>query len=263
MKLGLSTWSFLQSDLYTAIRTIGDAGVEYIELWGEVPHAYHGWVDRRRLKDALSVYSFTLTMHAPFTDLNPATPFEPVKGAVAKTLREFVRFARDLGAVRVTFHPGSVHSGALVHQSVQDAVGLMRDLVKESRGGPFINVENQVGSRSHYHFPVGGDPESMGTLLANIKGASFTLDTGHAHVNGDDPSALFERFRKDITEIHLSDNDGKTDEHLIPGRGSANLGMLLGGLKDADVLVCLELNPFRHSQEEVLGAVEAVRRQIL
>ena len=151
MKLGLSTWSLLQSDLYTAVRSIGDAGFDYIELWGEVPHAYHSWVDKKKLKDALSSYNFTISMHAPFTDLNLATPFEPVKGAIGKTLREFVTFSRDIGAVRITFHPGSVHNGALVPQSMQDVVIILRQLVKESKGSVVINVENQPRSHSHYH----------------------------------------------------------------------------------------------------------------
>jgi hypothetical protein len=27
-------------DVESAVRAIGDAGFEYVELWGEVPHAY-------------------------------------------------------------------------------------------------------------------------------------------------------------------------------------------------------------------------------
>jgi len=259
LKLGLSTWSLLQSDVYTAVRTIGDAGFDYIELWGEVPHAYHAWVDKRRLKDALSAYSFTITMHAPFTDLNPATPFEPVKGAVAKTLKEFVRFAADLGAAGVTFHPGSVHSGVLVPQSIEDVVKLMRQLVKESGGRLAINVENQARSKSHYDFPVGSDAESITTLLTNAEGTSYTLDTGHAHANGIEPVTLYERLKDSVTEVHLSDNDGAGDEHLIPGQGTANLKELLDRLRGTSVLVCLELNPHRYTADEVLRAADGLR----
>lgn len=256
MKVGLSTWSLIHSDVYSAVRSIGDAGLDYIELWGEVPHAYHGWVNKKQLKDVLSTYDFTLTMHAPFTDLNPATPFEPVKGAVTKTLKEFVNFASDLGAVRVTFHPGSVHSGLLVPQSVEDVVTLLRQLVRESRGRLVINIENQVKSHSHYDFPVGGDAESIVTILANAEGTSYTLDTGHAHASGDEPLRLYERLKDSVTEVHLSDNDGKYDDHLIPGRGTANLKGLLDRLEGTDVLVCLELNPHRYTADEVLKAAD-------
>ena len=260
--MGLSTWSLLQSDLYSAVRTIGDAGFSYIELWGEVPHAYHQWADKKRLKDALSTYSFVVTMHAPFTDLNPATPFDPVKAAVERTLKDFVRFAGDLEVARVTFHPGSVHSGALVHQSVEDAVRLFRTLVKESNGSPAINIENQARSRSPYHFPVGGDAESIQALLSNIDGVSYTMDTGHAHVGGDEPLKFYERFRNSLTEVHLSDNDGSGDEHLIPGQGSAKLDDLLQKLRESDVLLCLELNPYRYPAEEVLDAAATIKRKL-
>jgi len=263
MKVGLSTWSLLHSDVYTAVRTIGDAGFDYIELWGEVPHAYHGWVDKRRLKDVLSTYGFTLTMHAPFTDLNPATPFEPVKTAVTKTLKEFVSFAIDLEAARVTFHPGSVHSGVLVPQSVEDVVSLLRQLVRESDGRLVINIENQCRSHSHYDFPVASGEESIVTILSNVEGASYTLDTGHAHANGDDPLRLYERLKDSVSELHLHDNDGKSDDHLIPGRGTANLKGLLDRIGGADVLVCLELNPHRYGAEEVLRAAREFKARKL
>ncbi len=260
MKLGISTWSLLKSDLYGAVRVVGDAGFEYIELWGEVPHAYHDWVDKKRLKDVLSTYSFTVTMHAPFSDLNPAAPFEPVRGAVTKTLKEFIRFADHLGASKVTIHPGSVHSNALVHKSVEDAAGLISQLVKEAGGRFDINVENQAKSRSEYHFPLGSDSESIEVLLSNIEGAGYTLDTGHAHVNGGDPIELYERFRQKLTEVHLSDNDRTADEHLIPGRGTAKLGELLERISGTDVLVCLELDPFKYSPEEVIRTGTELKR---
>lgn len=260
MKLGISTWSLLRSDLYSAISAIGDAGFDYIELWGEVPHAYHDWVDKRRLRDALSTYSFTVTMHAPFTSLNPAVHFEPVRGAVARTLKDFVRFAGNLGAERVTFHPGSVHSSVLLSQSTGDAVSLLRDLVKESSGALVINIENQVRKCSQYNFPLCGDAEAMASLLASVEGASQTLDTGHAHINGDQPLGWFERFRDSVSEIHLCDNDGTNDEHLIPGQGTADLRGLLDRVAGTDVLVCLESDPFRYSSDEVLRTAQSLRR---
>jgi len=263
LKVGLSTWSLLHSDIYSAVRTIGDAGFDYIELWGEVPHAYHGWVDKKKLKDILSTYSFTMTMHAPFTDLNPATPFEPVKGAVTKTLRDFVNFACTLGATRITFHLGSVHSGVLVPQSVEDVVTLLRHLVRESSGRLVINVENQVKSNSHYDFPVGSDAESIITILSNAEGTSYTLDTGHAHANGDDPLRLYERLKDNVTEVHLSDNEGRTDDHLIPGAGNANLKGLFDRIGGTDTLVCLELNPHRYTADEVLKAADDFRSRKL
>jgi sugar phosphate isomerase/epimerase len=259
MKLGVSTWSLLSLDVASAVRAIGEAGFDYIELWGEVPHAYPDWVDRRRIKDALSSFSMTVTMHAPFTDLNPATPFQPVKGAVEKTLQEFVRFSDSLGASLITVHPGSVHNEALVPQSLQNSIATLKKMVGMSGGRLAICVENQTKSRSKYHFPLASTVESLELILAEVEGLRFTLDTGHAHVNGQNPLALADRASATLAEVHLSDNAGASDDHLFPGEGTAELEGLTQKLAGTDVLVCLEVDPHRYSPDQVLQKSVSLR----
>ncbi len=259
MKLGVSTWCLLNSEVNSAIRTIGDAGFDFVEVWGEVPHAYPGWTDRKALRDTLSSYDMAVTLHAPFADLNPATPFQPVKGAVARALADFVKFGEYLGASMITVHPGSVHNEGLVPQSTENSIELLRGLVKESSGRLTINIENQTRSRSKYHFPLASTFESVEVLLAEVEGARFTLDTGHAHVNGHDPLALAERVGEKLAEVHLSDNGGVTDDHLIPGEGTASVQPLMDRVASSGVFVCLELDPHRYSQEQVLRAASETK----
>ncbi len=254
MKLGLSTWSLLRLDVNTAVRTIGDAGFEYIELWGEVPHAYPEWTNRHQLRDTLSEYDMTLTMHAPFTDLNPASPFQPVKGAVERTLSDFVKFSDYLGATMVTVHPGSVHNEGLVPESTQNAIKTLNVMVKASGGRLSINVENLTRSGSKYHFPLASTLESLELILADVEGTRCTLDTGHAHVNGQSWVNLADRLGSKLAEVHLSDNAGATDDHMIPGEGNAPLSGIREKLGNSNVLVCLELDPHRYTEEKVLAA---------
>ena len=254
LKVGLATWSLLGLDVYAAVQAIGERGFEYVELWGEVPHAFPGFADRKRLKDVLSTYSMTLTMHAPFTDLNPASPFQPVKGAVEKTLEGFVEFSAYLGASMITVHPGSVHNQVLVPESAESSVSVLRKLVRASRGRLTINIENQTRSASPYHFPLASTVESLELLLAETPGSMCTFDTGHANVNGQDLLTVAERLGGKLAEVHLSDNDGRADDHLVPGRGNAPLKPLLERVSGTDTLVCLELNPHRYSTEEVLAS---------
>jgi sugar phosphate isomerase/epimerase len=262
LKLGLSTWSLLRLDLNSAVRAIGDAGFEYLELWGEVPHAYPEWGDRKALKDTLSTYGMVVTMHAPFTDLNPASPFQPVQGAVGRTLEDFVRFSDFLGAAMITIHPGSVHNEALVPQSTANSIEAIRRMVRACRGRMTVNVENQAKGRSKYHFPLASTIESLELILAEVEGLKFTLDTGHAHVNGLDPLALATRESTSLREVHLSDNQGGSDDHLIPGEGTAKLQGVLDWARGTDVLVCLELDPHRYAEQQVLGAVEGMRTKL-
>lgn len=259
MKVGVSTWTLLNSDLPAAIAAIGDAGFEYVELWGEVPHAYPSWTDQRMIRDTLSPYRMTITTHAPFTDLNPASPFQPVKGAIEKTLEDFVDFSASLGASIVTMHPGSVHNEGLVGQSMASSMATLRKMVRAAGGRLKVNVENQAPSHSKYHFPLASTPESLGQILAEEEGLGFTLDSGHAHAAGASPAALAERFGSRLTEVHLSDNGGASDDHLIPGEGTADLQSLMNQIQGTDVLVCLELDPHRYSQDEAIRAAKAVK----
>jgi len=254
MKFGLSTWSLLHQDVYSAVHMIGDAGFEYIELWGEVPHAFPGWVDTKRLRDSLSSYTMYLTTHAPFTELNPASPFQPVRGAVERTLDDFVSFSADLGASMVTVHPGSVHSEDLVPQSVHSCIGMLRRMIRTAGGRLSINVENQTRSHGDYHFPLASTTESLELILAEVEGLRFTLDTGHAHVNGQSPLELASRFGSKLAEVHLSDNLGTTDTHQIPGEGNAPLRELLDKLTIGNLPVCLEIDPHRYTEDQVIGA---------
>ena len=254
MKVGLSTWSLLEQDVYSAVKKIGDAGSEYVELWGEVPHAYPELVDRRKLKDALSAYDMLVTTHAPFTDLNLASPFQPVKEAVERTLEGFVKFSEFLGAKMATFHPGSVHSAALVPRADDSAASSLSKMVEASGGAMSINIENQSKSNSKYHYPVGSTLESLTRVLSAVPGSKCTVDVGHAYVSGLDPSELLGALGDRVAEVHVSDNAGDADDHLIPGQGTAPLGRIMDEVRDRDVLVCLELNPHRYGPDQILDA---------
>jgi sugar phosphate isomerase/epimerase len=262
MKVGLSTWSLLGKDLISAIQTIGDAGLEYIELWGEAPHAHPGWVNKNALRDTLSTYNMLVTLHAPFTDLNPASPFQPVKGAVEKTLETFVTFAEYLGATIITIHPGSVHSEAMVPSSAESSVATLRKMVKVGAGRLAINVENQTKSRSKYHFPLASTAESLDLILAEVERLGFTLDTGHAHANGQSSLSLARRAGPRLTEVHLNDNGGSSDDHLIPGEGTADLNSLLHEISGKNILVCLELDPHRYGADSVMRAASETKAKL-
>ena len=262
LKIGLSTWSLLRLDVYSAVKAIGDAGFELVELWGEVPHAFPGWADKKRLKDVLSTYGMTVTTHAPFTDLNVASPFQPVKGAVERALENYVEFSAYLGASMVTFHPGSVHNEKLVPESAESSASALRKMVKTARGRLTVNIENQAQGTPPYEFPLASTGESLELLLAETPGARCTLDVGHAYASGQNPLKVAIRVGRKLAEVHLSDNDGRADDHLLPGEGTAPLTPLMERLAGTDVLVCLELNPHRYSGEAVLAAAGSFRAKL-
>jgi len=233
-----------------------------VELWGDAPHALPGWVDKHALSEALSSYQMTVTMHAPFTDLNPANPFQPMRGAVERALEEFVGFGYSLGAKVITVHPGSVHNEAMVPASVANATSVLRTMVRAADGRVAISVENQTKSKSKYRYPLGSTTDSLRTLMEAVEGLRFTLDTGHAHASAQVSDDFVQIAGPRLIEVHLSDNTGSSDAHLVPGEGTANLTRLMGMLAGSEVLVCLELNPHIYTPQHVLAAAASFKSRI-
>lgn len=66
------------------------------------------------------------------------------------------------------------------------------------------------------------DPSSLVRWLENdvdLPGAGICLDVGHAHLSGDVVDAI-ETCSGHIISVHLHDNSGRSDDHLVPGEGT-------------------------------------------
>jgi len=68
----------------------------------------------------------------------------------------------------------------------------------------------------------------------------FCLDIGHAKLNNELPSAL-EKMRSYIRHIHLTDNYGQKDDHLIIGQGKFDYLPYLDFLRNFEGIILLEV----------------------
>jgi len=75
---------------------------------------------------------------------------------------------------------------------------------------------------------------------SGFPGIKFCLDTGHYNLAGEQADMLSE-MATDITELHIHDNDGKKDSHLVPGRGVINWRDLFGLIGKKDRLNVFEI----------------------
>jgi protein FrlC len=71
-------------------------------------------------------------------------------------------------------------------------------------------------------------------MIDELKSDRFgiLLDTGHCHVNGEDLSSAVLKCRGVPLHIHIDDNNGDFDSHLIPGRGTIDFGALRKALSE-------------------------------
>ena len=91
------------------------------------------------------------------------------------------------------------------------------------------------------------------------------FDTGHAHMAGGVQPA-FRTLHERIAAIHVHDNHGEKDEHLLPFEGEIDWAQTIGDFRSAEIQFPLlfELNGERHEPEvlarlrEVMDRFEAV-----
>jgi sugar phosphate isomerase/epimerase len=76
-----------------------------------------------------------------------------------------------------------------------------------------------------------GSPESLEHLIkeTHLRDLKFCFDIGHAHME-DGVEKSFEMMRERIVTVHIHDNHGEKDEHLLPGEGTIDWDAALGPL---------------------------------
>lgn len=78
---------------------------------------------------------------------------------------------------------------------------------------------------------VGGHPEELHWLLERLPPAvGICVDTGHAHL-GRFIDAFIDMAGGRLTHVHMHDNRGTHDDHLIPGEGAIEWGTFFDGLR--------------------------------
>ena len=85
----------------------------------------------------------------------------------------------------------------------------------------------------------------------------ITLDTGHLNINDKDQVGFIRRAGKNIKALHLADNEGQADQHLMPyGKGTVNFVDVVREMKKLgyDGLYNLEIpGETQRAPREILG----------
>ena len=139
----------------------------------------------------------------------------------------------------------------------------VRDLAAQARaGGLRLGLENSgkfgINLIRRALDTLGDDPDSSGLGLC--------IDVGHAHrsrgFDGAGPADYLAEFSRAILELHLHDNFGTDDLHLVPGEGSIDwtvLGPALARLPERAIF-CIEIEYRGRPLEDLTAARQFVRQ---
>ncbi len=248
-KIGLSMLYCLGKPFEDMIEQLASVQTEYIEI---VDDGYHA-LNKQRVTTLRSVgasYDFKYSVHAPFADINIASPSRPILKGMVRRLRQSIACANALGAYLWVFHPGlrtgisSFYPGSDWYQNLA-TVRLLSEAGREY--GVKVAIENV--------------PEPFPFLLKNVEDflrfyseaneeIGLVLDVGHSNIRGL-TEVFFKTFRDKIVHMHISDNDGTSDQHVGIGLGNIDWSSFVDFTKKAGWNKTMIVESIDHAQDSL------------
>lgn len=173
--------------------------------------------DLERLREQLN-WNPSLSLHAPFSDINPGALDPMVKSITQLRFRQILDIAAVLKPRSVVFHPGYDKWRYSGRKDIwlENSLGTWeRVMDSATKSGTRVAVENVFDE----------DPEALSLLLERVNSPDFgfCFDTGHLNLFTTVPmERWFDALGKRLIEVHLHDNDGTEDSHLAIGQGNVD-----------------------------------------
>lgn len=194
------------------IARIAERGFDFVDLTLEPPVARADQVDAGKIRCALDKHGLGVVGHTAYY-LPFGSAFDAVQaGAIAEAEKCLEVFA-NVGATRMNLHldcrvPG--HDLAFINRRNVEAINKL--LPTADRLHITLMVENVEGD----------DAAALAPIFDALPSIGLHLDIGHANIRArhSHTASLLDRYGARLQHVHLSDNKGKSDDHLAIGAGT-------------------------------------------
>ena len=247
MEWGLFTCGYQRLPLEKAFADAAAFGYDYIELWGGRPHAYAPDLLRgeiagvRRLMDQ---YEMPVRVYTPEHN---AYPFNYMQGTELQWqdsmdyLKLGLQCAKELGADSILMSVG--HSGFVPkEESRERLLKSLRYLIMEAER---LEQKIVLETLTPFESDTCTHLSELKEVLDEVNSPMLQgmCDVVPPYVQGEDPADYVRVLGNRMAHLHLVDNDGVSDTHLIPGEGNMNLKTILSEMRGAgyDGTATLEL----------------------
>ncbi|MBK34750.1 MAG: hypothetical protein CME26_04360 [Gemmatimonadetes bacterium] len=236
MKIGASTIMHRDRPLSRELfQEYQEAGIDSLELTDYHPGFSFTDLDAfaslRQAMTDLSLHLNTLHIHLEiFDDYDLATLDDALREKSLTAYRQAVDVMEALGGgILVTHHIQIPEPEDGSHDAKRQAYIDNLGAVASYAAPKDVSFAVENTSRGYTR-----EPERLAKLVADIDASNvgIVIDVGHRNMVGDPVEALRIAGPHLIT-LHLHDNHGEQDEHLLPGRGDIDWDGVVKALEDS------------------------------
>jgi sugar phosphate isomerase/epimerase len=184
-----------------------------------------------KLADLLKKGGIHLTVHGPIHDLNPGSLDVVVRDYTRHCYFKTLAVCHALGAKALVLHLGM---NPLLPESALD------DWLDTSvrTWEPIVDMAEQMGLTIRLENMFVPTPKFLVSLKANLKSEAVKIcfDIGHFNIFSNTSLKYWlDEIGDHIEEVHLSDNQGVEDIHLMLGRGKVDFRSFFDELSARDI----------------------------
>jgi fructoselysine 3-epimerase len=236
MRYSQSSAVYFNYSLRYAIRNLHVLGYDGIEIWGGRPHMYKDDLleERNAIKELLRTENMSVCNFIPAQFRYPShlcSANEKVRTDSVNYITAAIKNAMFLESKSISLCPGMV----LFDSSIELGWKKLRQ--------SFLEIEQYVHDKD-FHLLIEPGHKYETNLILTVEDAlkmidelksnrfGILIDTGHCQLNGESLYESVLRCRGLPLHIHLDDNHGEKDSHLIPGKGEINFNEMKRGLEE-------------------------------
>ena len=239
MKYSQSTFVYFRYPLEDAIRRLAEHGYQGVEIWGGRPHAYWEDMDDARImkiKQVLTETGMEISSFIPAQfryPTNIATTDEQIRKNSVQYLKNNIDVAEKLGAPYVSLCPGFSLQGEKLSDSRKAMMSSLKELVEYAKNlKTTLLLEPAHAMETDHVLTVDHGMDVVDELGRENMG--LCIDLGHLHVNKESIVNVVEKVKDYTVHYHMDDNNGGSDDHLVPGEGNIDFGIFLTKLKESN-----------------------------
>jgi sugar phosphate isomerase/epimerase len=220
-KIGLSMLYCLCQPFDKMVKRLNRVETQYVEVMDEGLHT----LNKKRVATLNRIgksRNIHYTVHAPFADINIASPSKPILTVSLKRLKESMAHANALDAKLWVFHPGN-KTGISMFYPKDDWKQNIKSLIQLHKTAEEYGLNIAIENLPERYGFLMKQPQDFQKFYKEtaLNDVGIVLDVGHANLEGQTEQFL-KKMPDKIVHIHVSDNTGEHDQHLGIGYGKIN-----------------------------------------